>query len=213
MRRIFSGMKSSTTWLGNVIAQSPRNMSLSSELFRQFIMVYRTIIGENFHLFIICYDWWCHFPFLQKLSVIAEALFFCEMCRSTSLVVNTNLDAQKLRLRNIGLSCRLNRLNKHSRWDKWQDKVSFCSLIRFNWRVPARVPLFSLGLKAPRSGPCGHSGRLSEVVLTHYCRREVRNSIYRYQKFHIDYRSKFSYWFISFISIIYGNTSDFRVCN
>ena len=30
---IFSGMKSSTTWLGNVIAQSPRKMSLSSELF------------------------------------------------------------------------------------------------------------------------------------------------------------------------------------
>ena len=109
---------------------------------------------------------------------------------------------------NIGLSCRLNRLNKHSRWDKWQDKVSFCSLIRFNWRVPARVPLFSLGLKAPRSGPCGHSGRLSEVVLTHYRRREVRNSIYRYRKIHIDYRSKFSYRFISFISIIYGNTKN-----
>ena len=29
---------------------------LSSELFQHFIMVYRTIIGENFHLFIICYD-------------------------------------------------------------------------------------------------------------------------------------------------------------
>ena len=114
---------------------------------------------------------------------------------------------------NTGLSCQLNRLNKHSRWDKWQNKVSFCSLIRFNWRVPARVPLFSLGLKAPRSGPCGHSRRLSEVVLTHYRRREVRNSIYRYRKIHIDYRSKFSYRFISFISIIYGNTSyKFSTC-
>ena len=70
----------------------------------------------------------------------------------------------------------------------------------------SRVPLFSLGLKAPRS-PCSHSGRLSEVVLTHYRRREVRNSIYRYWKIHIDYRSKFSYRFISSISIIYGNTS------
>ena len=110
---------------------------------------------------------------------------------------------------NIGLSCRLNRLNKNSRWDKWQYKVFFCSLIRFNWRVPARVPLFSLGLKAPRSGPCGHSGRLSEVLLTHYRRREVRNSIYRYRKIHIDYRSKFSYRFISFISIIYGNTTNY----
>ena len=113
-------------------------------------------------------------------------------------------------LDNIGLSCRLNRLNKHSRWDKWQDKVSFCSLIRFNWRVPARVPLFSLGLKAHRSGPFGHSGRLSEVLLTHYRRREVRKSIYRYREIHIDYRSKFSYRFISFISIIYGNTNWFR---
>ena len=75
----------------------------------------------------------------------------------------------------------------------------------FNWRVhwprPARVPLFSLGLKIPRS-PCGHSGRL----LTHYRPREVRNSIYRYRKTHINYQSKFSYRFMSFISIIYGNT-------
>ena len=64
----------------------------------------------------------------------------------------------------------------------------------FNWRVrwprPARVPLFSLRPKVPRS-PCGHSGRL----LTHYRQREVRNSIYRYRKIHIDYRLKFSYRF------------------
>ena len=98
------------------------------------------------------------------------------------------------------------KLLRNSRWDKWQDKVSFCSLIRFNWRVPARVPLFSLGLKVSRS-PCGHSGRLSEVVLTHYRRREVRNSIYRYRKIYIDYRLKFSYRFISSILIIYGNTN------
>ena len=51
-----SGMKSSTTWPGNVIAQSPRKMSLGSELFQRFIMVYRTIIGVNFNFFIICYD-------------------------------------------------------------------------------------------------------------------------------------------------------------
>ena len=105
----------------------------------------------------------------------------------------------------IGLLGRLNHLNKHSRWDKWQDKVSFCSLIRFHWRVPARVPLFSLGLKVPRS-PCGHCGRLSNVVFTHYRRREVRDSIYRYRKIHIDYRSKFSYQFTWPVSIIYGNT-------
>ena len=169
-------------------------------------MVYRTIIGENFHLFIICHDWWCHFPFLQKLSVIAEALFLVR-CAVVLALLSTQISMRRSSdWDNIGLSCRLNRLNKHSRWDKWKDKVSFCSLIRFNWRVPARVPLFSLGLKAHRSGPCGHSGRLSEVVLTHYRRREVRNSIYRYREIQIDYGSKFSYRFISFISIIYGNT-------
>ena len=59
----FSGMKLSTTWLGNVIEQSPRKVSLGSELFQRFIMVYRTIIGVNFHFFIICCDWCCHFPF------------------------------------------------------------------------------------------------------------------------------------------------------
>ena len=36
---------------------------LSSELFQRFIVVYQTIIGVNFNSFIICYDWWCHFPF------------------------------------------------------------------------------------------------------------------------------------------------------
>ena len=134
------------------------------------------------------------------------------MCRSATLLAEfPGWSTQISRHRssdwdNIGLSYRLNRLNKHSRWDEWQDKVSFCSLIRFNWCVPARVPLFSLGLKVLRS-PCGHSGRLSEVMLTHY-RREVRNSIYRYRKIHIDYQSKFSYRFISFISIIYGNTNS-----
>ena len=99
---------------------------------------------------------------------------------------------------NISLSCRLNHLNKHSRWEEWQDKVSFCSLIRFNWRVPARVSF----VLARTLGTRSHSGRL----LSHYRPREARNSIYRYREIHIDYRSKFSYWFISSISIIYGNT-------
>ena len=121
----------------------------------------------------------------NKLSVITEALLgeMC-MCRSAtaSLVSRmVNIRHRSSDWDNIGLSCRLNHLNKHSRWDEWQDNVSFCSLIRFNWRVPARVPLFSLGPKVPQS-PCGHSGRLSEVVLTHYRRREVRNLIYPYKK-------------------------------
>ena len=86
------------------------------------------------------------------------------------------------------------------RWEEWRDKVSFCSLIRFNWRVPARVSF----VLAWTLGTQRHSGRL----LTHYRPREARNSIYRYRKIHIDYRSKFSYRFISSISIIYGNTTN-----
>ena len=53
-------------------------------------------------------------------------------------------------------------------------------------------------------GTQSHSWRLLPVTL--YCPREVRNSIYRYRKIHIDCRTKSSYRIISTISIIYGNT-------
>ena len=79
---------------------------------------------------------------------------FDEMCRSASLVarmINTNLEEQKLRLRQHRPFMSIKSFEKHSRWDEWQDKVSFCSLIHFNWRVPARVPLFLLGLKVFRA--------------------------------------------------------------
>ena len=88
----------------------------------------------------------------------------------------------------------------------WQEMVSQCSLIRL------------IGVCADRDQPeflCSPSdSRYLEVRvataggwLTRYRPREVRNSIYRYRKIHIDYRSKFLYRFISPISIIYGNTS------
>ena len=77
----------------------------------------------------------------------------------------------------------------------------------FNWRVrwlqPAKVPLFSLGLRYLEVHVATAGG-----WLTRYRPREVRNSIYRYRKIHIDYRSKFLYQFISPISIIYGNTRN-----
>ena len=76
----------------------------------------------------------------------------------------------------------------------------------FNWRVrwprPARVPLFSLGLRYLEVHVATAGG-----WLTRYRPREVRNSIYRYRKIHIDYPSKYLYRFISPISIIYGNTN------
>ena len=152
LRCIFAGMKSWTTWYGNVIAQSPRKMALSSELFQRFIVVYRTSIGVNFHLFIICYYWLCYFPLKRKKTFRHNWSTFLVRCAVVLLLAKwSGWSTQISRHRssdwdNIGLSCRLNHLNKHSRWDEWQDKVSFCLLIRFNWRVPARVPLFSLGL-------------------------------------------------------------------
>ena len=100
----------------------------------------------------------------------------------------------------------------------WQEMVSLCSLIRL------------IGVCADRDQPeflCSRSdSRHLEVHvataggwLTRYRPREVRNSIYRYRKIHIDYRSKILYRFISPISIIYGNTSydqpcqsDFQTC-
>ena len=91
----------------------------------------------------------------------------------------------------------------------WQEMVSLCSLIRLS------------GVCADRDQPeflCSRSdSRHLEVHvataggwLTRYRPREVRNSIYRYRKIHIDYRSKFLYRFISPISIIYGNTTRER---
>ena len=88
----------------------------------------------------------------------------------------------------------------------WQEMVSLCSLIRL------------IGVCADRDQPeflCSRSdSRHLEVHvataggwLTRYRPREVRNSIYRYRKIHIDYRSKYLYRFISPISIIYGNTN------
>ena len=94
---------------------------------------------------------------------------------------------------------------KHS---GWQEMVSLCSLIRT-----------LIGVCAERDQPeflCSRSdSRYLEVHvataggwLTRYRPREVRNSIYRYRKIHIDYRSTFLYRFISTISIIYGNTRN-----
>ena len=88
----------------------------------------------------------------------------------------------------------------------WQEIMSLCSLIRL------------IGVCADRDQPeflCSRSDSRCLGVhvataggwLTRYRPREVRNSIYRYRKIHIDYRWKFLYRFISSISIIYGNTS------
>ena len=91
----------------------------------------------------------------------------------------------------------------------WQEMVSLCSLIRLIGVCADRdQPEFLcsrsdsryLGVHVATAGGC-------QRLLTHYRWCEVRNSIHRYREIYIDYRSKFSYRFISSISIIYGNTN------
>ena len=85
---VFSGMKSSTTWNGNAIAQSPRKMSelrdISNTSDIRFLMVYRMIIDVILHLFIICNDLWCQLPFFfsQTFRHIESAVLMPPICRS-----------------------------------------------------------------------------------------------------------------------------------
>ena len=122
-------MKSSTTWLGNVIAQSPRKMSLNSESYQRFIMVYRTIIGVNFHLFIICNDLWCQLPFfLQTFRHNGRAVFgtMPPMCRGCP-------DVNKLRGMDttiLGKHWPFMSIKSFVQHSGWQEMVSLCSLIR-----------------------------------------------------------------------------------
>ena len=174
-------------------------------------MVYRTIIDVILHLFIICNDLWCQLPFFsQTFRHNGSAVFgtMPPMCRSCP-------DVNKLRGMEttiLGQHRAFMSIKSFVQHSGWQEMVSLCSLIRL------------IGVCADRDQPeflCSRSdSRHLEVHvataggwLTRYRPREVRNSIYRYRKIHIDYRSKFLYRFISPISIIYGNTNQwFCIC-
>ena len=206
---VFSGMKSSTTWNGNAIAQSPRKM-YELEIFQipviRFLMVYRTIIDVILHLFIICNDLWCQLPFFSQTFCHNRSAVFGTMppmCHSCP-------DVNKLRGMDttiLGQHRPFMSIQSFVQHSGWQEMVSLCSLIRL------------IGVCTDRDQPeflCSRSDSrhlevhvaTAEGWLTCYRPREVRNSIYRYRKIHIDYRSKFLYRFISPISIIYGNTND-----
>ena len=194
MRRNFPGMKSSTTWLGNVIAQSPRKFRDISNTYNiRFIMVYRMIIDVILHLFIIFNDPWCQLPFLKKSFCHNGSAVFGkmpQMCRGCPDVnKHQGMDAAIWGQHRPFMSIRS--FVQHS---MWQEMVSLCSLIRLIGMCADRdQPEFLCSCSDSRvsRSPCGHSGRL----LTLYRQREVRNSIYWYKKIHIDYRSKFSYQF------------------
>ena len=87
---VFSGMKSSTTWNGNAIAQSPRKMSefrdISNTSDIRFLMVYHTIINVILHLFIIYNDLWCQLPFLAATKQLYK-WYFPSVCPSVCLPV------------------------------------------------------------------------------------------------------------------------------
>ena len=87
-----------------------------------------------------------------------------------------------------------------------QEMVSLCSLIRLIGACPDRDQPEFLCSRSDSRYLKVHVA-IAGGWLTRYRPREVRNSIYRYRKLHIDYWSKFLYGFISPISIIYGNTN------
>ena len=196
---IFSGMEMSTTWNGNAIAQSPRKISelrdISNTSDIRFLMVYPTIIDVILHLFIIYNDLWCQLPFFsQTFRHNRSAVFgmMPPMCRSCP-------DVNKLQGMDttiLGQHRHFMSIKSFVQHSGWQEMVSLCSLIRL------------IGVCADRDQPeflCSRSDSRNLEVhvataggwLTRYRPREIRNSIYRYRKIHIDYRSKFLYRFIS----------------
>ena len=129
---VFSGMKSSTTWNGNAIAQSPRKMfewrDIQNTSDIRFLMVYRTIIDVILHLFIICNDLWCQLPFFSQTfchNWIAVFGTMPPMCRSCP-------DVNKLRGMDttiLGQQWPFMSIKSFVQHSGWQKMVSLCSLI------------------------------------------------------------------------------------
>ena len=160
-------MKSSTTWNGNAIAQSPRKMSefrdISNTSDIQFFMVYRMIVDVILHLFIICNDLWCQLPFffLQTFRHNGSAVFgtMPPMCCGC-------LDVNKLRGMDttiLGQHWPFMSIKSFVHHSGWQKMVSLCSLIPLIGMCTVRdQPEFLCSRSDSRylESPCGHSGRL-----------------------------------------------------
>ena len=127
-----------------------------------------------------------------------EALFFGEMCRRASQVArmfNTNLEAQKLWLRQHRPFMSIKPLEQTLQVGQVTRWSVLLLLIRFNWGVPARVPLFSLGLKllGATAGGC-------YFVIAHM-RLETR---------YIDFEKSISIIDLNFISICIDYIDNLR---
>ena len=159
---VFSGMKSSTTWNGNAIAQSPRKMSEFRDISNTSDIRFLMVLMVNLDLFIICIDLWCQLPFFsQTFRHNGNAVFgmMPPMCRSCP-------DVNKLRGMDttiLGQHRPFMSIKSFVQHSGWQEMVSPCSLIRLIGVCADRdQPEFLCSRsdsKVPRS-PCGHSGRL-----------------------------------------------------
>ena len=164
----------------------------------RFIMVYRMIIDVILRLFIICYELWCRLHLKKNKKTFRHnggTVFgkMPQMCRDCPDVnKHRGMDTAILRQHRPFMS--IKSFVQHS---GWQETVSLCSLIRLigvcaDCDQPeflcSRSDSRYLGDHVATAGGC-------QRLLTHYRRREVRNSIYRYRKIYIDYQSKFSYRF------------------
>ena len=207
-------MKSSTTWNGNALGNHQGSWDTYNTYNIRFIMVYRMIIDVILHLFIICYELWCRLHLKKKSfrhngsAVFGKMPQMCRGCPDVKKQKHPGMDTGILRQHRPSMS-----IKSFVQHCGWQEMVSLCSLIRLIDVCADRdQPEFLcscldsryLGDHVATAGGC-------QRLLTHYRRREVRNSIYRYWKIYIDYRLKFSYRFMSSISISYGNTSIFFI--
>ena len=162
---VFSGMKSSTTWNGNAIAQSPRKMSWVQRYFKyQWYTIFNGLSNDHrcnssfaHHLWRLMMSTFFSQTFRHKGSAVFGTM--PPMCRSCPDVnklrgMDTTILGQHRPFMSIKIVCTTQMVTR--------DGVPMFTN-PFNWRVrwprPARVPLFSLGLKVPWR-PCGHSGRL-----------------------------------------------------
>ena len=202
-------LKSLTSWNGNTIAQSPRKFRylwyLLYTIYHGLSKDHRCNSSSIHHLLRIM----MLTSFKKKTFPHDGSAVFGKMppmCRGCP-DVNKRQGMDTTILRQHWSFMSIKSFVQHS---GWQEMVSLCSLIRLIGVCADRdQPEFLcfrsdsryLGVHVATTGGC-------QRLLTHYRRREIRNSIYRYREIYIDYRSKFSYRFITSISIIYGNTNN-----